>query len=140
MKSITVPRMVCEASVRSLDGILKDKWQFEADWPTEAQMTKTIAELAAEEFELSERVRSMGMSNTAGLDYEERKKNAIAYAEARAAAAQARRELDAAIMSYGPMMHMTMRTGEVSMRDLKRKARDAGLLDGLPLPPDYFDR
>lgn len=40
----------------------------------------------------------------------------------------------------GDMVRCTIRTGTVDMRDLKIKARDAGLLDGLPLPPNYFDR
>jgi hypothetical protein len=40
----------------------------------------------------------------------------------------------------GDMVRCTIRTGTVDMRDLKIKARDAGLLEGLPLPPDYFDR
>jgi hypothetical protein len=62
-------------------------------------MTKTIAELAVEEFEAAERYRCMGMNNIAGLSYEERKESAIKYAEARAEAVRARAELEAAILS-----------------------------------------
>jgi hypothetical protein len=63
-------------------------------------MTKTIAELAVEEFELAERVRYMGASNVP-TDYEKRKESAIAYAEARAAAARARQALEDAIQAGG---------------------------------------
>ncbi len=62
-------------------------------------MTKTIAELAVEEFELRERLRYLGACNTSGLDYEERKKQATEYAEARAAAFSAWKALEDAIQS-----------------------------------------
>lgn len=58
---------------------------------------KTIAELAAESFDAQERVRGMAIQNVAGMDYEERKKAAIEYAEAQARAASAKAALDVAI-------------------------------------------
>lgn len=58
---------------------------------------KTIAELAAENFEAQERVRGLAVMNVAGLDYDERKQSAIRYAEAQAAAAAAKYRLDEAI-------------------------------------------
>lgn len=58
---------------------------------------KTIAELAEEKFVAAERYRLLGMSNIAGLDYEERKKSAIRYAEAEAEMFRTAAALDAAI-------------------------------------------
>lgn len=58
---------------------------------------KTIAELAAENFEAQERVSCMAIQNVAGMDYDERRKSAIAYAEAQARAVAAKAALDEAI-------------------------------------------
>ncbi len=60
-------------------------------------MTKTIAELAEENFHAGERFQMLGMQNIAGMDYDQRKASAIAYAEAALAAAEAKRALDRAI-------------------------------------------
>lgn len=60
-------------------------------------MSKTIAQLADESFRAAEYYRMLGMQNTAQLDYEGRQKSAIAYAEAAAKAAEAKRALDRAI-------------------------------------------
>lgn len=57
---------------------------------------KTIAELAAENFEAQERLRGMAITNVP-TDYDERKKSAIAYAEAQAKAVATQRALDDAI-------------------------------------------
>ncbi len=73
--------------------------------------TKTIAQLADESFRASEHYRMLGMSNIAGLDYEERRKSAIAYAEAAAKAAETKRALDHAIQT-GEFSPSTTPTGE----------------------------
>lgn len=59
-------------------------------------MTETLEELAEAEFIARERLRAMAQSNIP-FDYEERKKSAIEYAKAQAAAVAARAALDAAI-------------------------------------------
>ena len=56
----------------------------------------TIAELAEQEFHARERLRAMDMMNVP-TDYEERKKAAIALAEAQAEAVRAKLALDHAI-------------------------------------------
>lgn len=61
---------------------------------------KTIAELADEEFKAREYLRMLSVQNVAGLDYEERRKSAIAYAEAQAKASAARAALDEAIRNH----------------------------------------
>ncbi len=60
--------------------------------------TSTIAKLAEAEFEARERLRMLDKMNVP-TDYAERKKAAVEYAEARAAAVAARRALDDAIQS-----------------------------------------
>lgn len=58
---------------------------------------KTISELAGEEFDCRKRFEAMGMMNSNFGTYEDRKKLAIDYAEARARWMAARSMLEAAM-------------------------------------------
>lgn len=57
-----------------------------------------VAEMAERHFAAAERVRQLDMMNVP-TDYEARKKNAVSYAEARAAESAAKRALDDAIQN-----------------------------------------
>ena len=56
-----------------------------------------IEELAAQEFEARMHLEALGMMNTTGLSYDDRKKQAIEYAQARYDHAQVKSRLESAI-------------------------------------------